>query len=173
MGGDVHASRCAEGGSLFECIVELRKCEEEAPVAAEKTCPLARTSKPLRILLAEDDIINRKLAVFFFEKMGHAVRAVGTGIEVLQALAQEPFDLILMDIQMPDMDGVEATRAIRSAQGGRIRSDIPIIAMTAHAMKGDKERFLTAGMDGYVSKPVDFPALMQRIEALSQQQSKL
>ena len=107
--------------------------------------------------------MNQKLALLLLEKRKHKVVVTGNGKEALDALEKEPFDLILMDIQMPEMDGLEATQAIRKKEmetGKRI----PIIAMTAHAMKGDQERCLQAGMDGYVTKPIQVQALHEAIE---------
>jgi CheY-like chemotaxis protein len=119
----------------------------------------------LRVLLAEDNPVNQKLAVRLLEKRGHAVVAAGDGRQALAALAQEHFDVVLMDVQMPDMDGFEATAAIRDEEK-TTGAHVPIIAMTAHAMKGDEERCLRAGMDGYVSKPIDAPSLFRTIESL-------
>ena len=107
----------------------------------------------LRVLLAEDNQVNQRLAVHLLERLGHKVQVAKNGVEAVRLFEQGSFDLVLMDIQMPEMDGEEATRRIRSIEaerGGRI----PIVAMTAHAMKGDRERFLEAGMDEYISKPV-------------------
>ena len=114
----------------------------------------------LNILLAEDNVVNQRVAVSILEKRGHVVQPVNNGKEALAALACEHFDLVLMDVQMPEMDGLEATAAIRKLenQSGR---HIPIVAMTAHAMKGDRERCLDAGMDDYLAKPVDAKALME------------
>ena len=108
--------------------------------------------KPLRILLAEDGLTNQKLALGILGKWGHSVTVAVNGQEALAAFKTQGFDLILMDVQMPEIDGFEATGRIRELEGGRSR--IPIIAMTARAMKGDRERCLAAGMDGYVPKPV-------------------
>ena len=107
--------------------------------------------RPLRILLAEDNRVNQMVAVRILEKQGHTVAVVGDGQAALTALAQEAFDLVLMDIQMPVLDGLEATAAIR-AQEKTQGTHVPIIAMTAHAMRGDRERCLAAGMDGYVDQ---------------------
>jgi signal transduction histidine kinase/DNA-binding response OmpR family regulator len=124
---------------------------ERPPVVTRHT--LREERRCLRILLAEDNAINQKLAVRLLENQGHMVMAVGDGQAAMAALAQQPFDLILMDVQMPTMGGLEATAAIRE-QEKTSGKHIPIIAMTAHAMKGDQERCLAAGMDGYVSKPI-------------------
>ena len=118
------------------------------------------TGRPLRILLAEDNIVNQRLAIRLLERRGHQVTTVGNGREAVIAatVPDAQFDLVLMDVQMPEMNGLEATAAIRQhEQAFGIR--LPIIALTAHAMKGDRERCLDAGMDGYVSKPIAADAL--------------
>jgi CheY-like chemotaxis protein/HPt (histidine-containing phosphotransfer) domain-containing protein len=121
--------------------------------------PVARTRlKPLNILLAEDNRVNQRLAVAVLEKSGHRVTVAANGRIAVELSASGAFDVILMDLQMPEMDGLEATRAIRARDRGATRRQ-PIIAMTAHAMKGDEERCLAGGMDGYVSKPVRFEEL--------------
>jgi CheY-like chemotaxis protein len=143
-------------------------------------------SKPhdggLRILLAEDNTVNQKLATRILEKRGHRVVAVANGKEALAVLVTEPFDVVLLDVQMPEMDGFETTAAIRRMEQEMVNGKgvlfshllpardrtgshrIPILAMTAHAMRGDKERCLDAGMDGYVSKPIQAVELMEAIE---------
>jgi len=105
------------------------------------------------VLLAEDNAVNRKLAVALLERMGHAVTVVTDGRQAVEACLEQSFDVVLMDVQMPVMDGLEATRRIRAAEAGAA-AHTPIVAMTANAMQGDRERCLAAGMDGYVSKPV-------------------
>jgi two-component system, sensor histidine kinase and response regulator len=107
----------------------------------------------LRILLAEDNRVNQVLAVRLLEKRGHEVTVAGNGEEALEALDRQAFDLVLMDVQMPEMDGLQATAAIRKGEMNTGKH-IPIIAMTAHAMAGDKERCLGAGMDDYLTKPI-------------------
>ena len=104
-------------------------------------------------MLAEDNPINQKLAIRLLEKRGHSVREVLNGRDAVQVIEAESFDLVLMDIQMPEMNGFEATAAIREKEKST-GSAIPIIAMTANALKGDEELCLAAGMDGYVSKPI-------------------
>jgi two-component system sensor histidine kinase/response regulator len=126
-------------------------------------------AKPLRILLAEDNAVNQTLAVRLLKKWGHTVVVAGNGQEALAALEREPFDLVLMDVQMPEMGGFEATAAIREQEratggGADAGAHLPIVAMTAHAMKGDRERCLAAGMDGYVSKPLQSHELFDAIE---------
>jgi len=110
---------------------------------------------PLRILLAEDNRVNQLLAVRMLEKQGHKVVAVQNGREALDAISSDTFDVALIDVQMPDMDGLEATRLIREKELETGKSRLPLVALTAHAMTGDRERCLAAGMDGYVPKPIN------------------
>jgi PAS domain S-box-containing protein len=129
---------------------------------AEEGSPLGR---PLNVLLAEDNLVNQRLAVRLLEKRGHRVMVVDNGRQALAALERQAFDLVLMDLQMPELGGFEATRLLRAREraGGR---RVPVIALTAHAMKGDRERCLAAGMDGYVSKPIRAPELFAELEAV-------
>ena len=137
---------------------------------AKKTGPgdslpaMAAAVNSLHVLLAEDNPVNRTLAVRLMEKEGHCVTVAGNGREALATLQSTAFDLVLMDIQMPEMDGFEVTAAIRkyeATHGGHL----PIVAMTAHAMKGDAEKCLAAGMDAYVSKPIDAAKLLHAVES--------
>ncbi|MHB1425649.1 MAG: PAS domain S-box protein [Gemmataceae bacterium] len=127
--------------------------------------PRTRVERPLRVLLAEDNIVNQRLAVRILEKHGHGVVVACNGKEAVNRVEREPFDLVLMDLEMPEMSGFEATAAIRARERQTGRR-IPILALTAHAMKGDRERCLAAGMDGYVAKPVQARELYQAIAAL-------
>jgi signal transduction histidine kinase/CheY-like chemotaxis protein/HPt (histidine-containing phosphotransfer) domain-containing protein len=122
-------------------------------------------SRRLRILLAEDNPVNQMLATILLEKQGHTVVVAGNGKEALAALERQSFDSVLMDVQMPEMDGFEATARIREREKA-IGGHIPIIALTAHAIKGDQERCLEAGMDGYVAKPIDSEELARAIGRL-------
>jgi two-component system, sensor histidine kinase and response regulator len=139
------------------------------PVAADSTLPTAPASvsaesRPLRVLLAEDNLINQKVVVGMLKTRGHQVVVVDNGRDAVAAVRRQPFDLVLMDLQMPEMDGLEATAAIREAEratGGHL----PIVAMTAHAMTGDRERCLAAGMDGYVAKPLRMPEVFAAVAA--------
>lgn len=122
------------------------------------------SARKLNILLAEDNPVNRVLAQKLLQKQGHTVTSVNNGIEVLQLWEQNQarqFDIILMDVQMPEMDGLQATTRIRERELG-MAAHIPIIAVTAHAMKGDRERCLAAGMDGYIAKPIN-PAELAKV----------
>ena len=129
------------------------------------------TNKPqhkLNILLAEDNTINQRLAMRLLDKMGHQVTLTKDGLEALNAAMMHSYDLILMDIQMPTMGGIMATQRIREWYQEKNKKQLPIIAMTAHAMQGDKEKFLAAGMDGYVSKPISVEELANEIARVLQ-----
>jgi two-component system, sensor histidine kinase and response regulator len=126
---------------------------------------MKETPNSLHILLAEDNVINQKLAVHLLKKRGHSVVIASNGRATIAALEKEKFDLLLMDIQMPEMNGLETTAIIREKEKAN-SSHIPIIALTAHAMKGDRERCLAAGMDGYISKPIQADELSRVIESL-------
>ena len=114
------------------------------------------TAKKQRILLVEDNAINQEVALEMLKNLGYQIELAGNGIEALEVLnkASRPFDLILMDCQMPVMDGYEASRKIRASQNSNFNPDIPIVALTANAMKGDAEKCYAAGMDGYLTKPI-------------------
>jgi CheY-like chemotaxis protein len=114
--------------------------------------------------LAEDNIVNQRLVLRLLEKRGHRVALAGTGHEALQWLERERFDLILMDVQMPDMDGLETTALIRERER-QSGSYTPIVALTAHTMKGDRERCLDAGMDNYINKPIEPVKFFEIVES--------
>ncbi len=121
--------------------------------------PIESAKESLRILLVEDNAINRALATALLQKRGHTLAQAANGREAVDAAAREPFDLIFMDVQLPEMDGLEATRRIRKMERATGRHTT-IVAMTAHAMTGDRERCLECGMDGYLSKPLEKAALI-------------
>jgi CheY-like chemotaxis protein len=130
----------------------------------EPTEEAIQKSRPAHILVAEDNFINQKVALKILEKLGYRAEAVANGEEAIKALKRIPYDLVLMDCQMPELDGFDATRAIRGPDSPVLDSNIPIIAMTANAMKGDRERCLEAGMDDYIAKPVQPQILVETIE---------
>ena len=117
------------------------------------------TRNPLKILLAEDNAVNQKLALKMLERFGYRADVAANGVEVLESLERQHYDVIFMDVQMPDMDGLEATRQIRAKGSG-----IHIVAMTANAMQGDREECLAAGMNDYVSKPIQVSELQSALE---------
>ncbi len=150
---------------LWEAITTaLRRTRGEPPpppTAAQSPTP--RDRRGLRILLVEDNLVNQWYTGRLLEKCGHHVKMVSTGHDALAVLAQQAFDIVLMDVQMPDLDGIATTAAIRD-QERATGAHVPILALTAHAMQGDRERCLAAGMDGYVAKPVTADALYAAID---------
>ena len=155
---------------LGDCLSVLlgeedrEKSENDAALTEARPVPDVILNRKLRILLAEDNIVNQKLALTLLRKSGFMVDAVANGREALETLKRIPYDLVLMDVQMPEMDGFEATRRIREPLSGVLDNKVLIIAMTAHAMTGDKDRCLEAGMDNYISKPIDPKKLVEIIK---------
>jgi PAS domain S-box-containing protein len=169
------AARCRELGiaayltkpirqsQLFDAMIAvLGKVRQTEDLSGLTTRRSPRESRRLNILLAEDNAVNQKIATRMLEKLGHTVAVVGNGQEALDAIARQDFDAIFMDVQMPEMDGLKATEKIREKER-QTQLHIPIIAMTAHAMKGDRERCIEAGMDGYISKPINGRELEEAI----------
>ena len=156
---------------LQDALTDALAPRAAAPDAPRVAAPPAPAPAPAaadgrRILLAEDNVINQKLAVHMLTRMGHSVVVAADGRKAVEAFQAERFDLVLMDVQMPEMDGFEALAVIKSLPtGGRPR--VPIISLTAHAMKGDRERCLAAGFDGYLSKPIRSAELNEAIDALT------
>jgi PAS domain S-box-containing protein len=127
----------------------------------------ARARQPLRVLLAEDNPVNQEVALRLLERRGHSVIVAENGRQALTAIQRHKFDLVLMDVQMPEMGGLEATQLIREKE--KLTGEhLPILAMTAHAMQGDRERCIAAGMDGYLAKPIDPKSFLQTVEGISQ-----
>jgi len=164
MGSRIELESEPGKGSTFSFTIALGiGGSASGEAAASHPAPII-IPEGLRILVAEDNPINQTLAVRMLEKYKHRVTLARDGVEALQILERQTFDLVLMDVQMPEMDGLAATAAIRAKEhpGG---THLPIVAMTACALKGDEARFLKAGMDGYVSKPIHLPELFRAIEA--------
>jgi len=142
---------------LLQAVAEGLGDHGEEPAPTEPR----RTERARRVLVVDDGELNREVARHLLEQRGHVVTLVKSGREALEAVGREAFDVILMDVQMPEMDGIETARALRDRG-----SKIPVVAVTAHAMKGDRERFLAAGMDGYVSKPVRPREMYKAVEGV-------
>lgn len=150
MDGRLEVVSAPAQGSTFSFVLELG-----IPTTASRPLeqpPAAQADHPLAVLVAEDGPVNQVLVRWILERAGHRVTIVETGAQAVEALTRAHYDIVFMDIQMPDMDGLEATARIR--QGATNGRRIPVIALTAHAMEGDRERYLAAGMDGYLSKPI-------------------
>ena len=177
LGIDVCLIKPVRHGDLADAMARMLAERASAKPAAAATAtalaasaaprpaamPVERATSPCRVLLAEDNPVNQRVAVHLLSRRGHQVVVANNGREAIAALEREAFDVVLMDVQMPEMGGFEATAAIRARerrQGGHVR----IVAMTAHALKGDRERCLAAGMDGYLSKPIDRLELFEAVE---------
>jgi len=164
MGGDISIdSRLGQGATVrFNILLaaERRKDPRELP----KEYDALPVDPKLRLLLVEDDHVNRMTTRLFLEKLGYVVAEATNGRDAVEQAVKDTFDCVLMDIQMPEMDGMEAVRRIRESRDGKTRSDVPVVAITAHAMKGDRERFMDSGMDEYVSKPLDLRELVSVLE---------
>ena len=171
MGGQVGVKSEYGVGSTFWFTVVLDKQSGDAQEPSEPIAtgpPLSKERKgSVRILLAEDNPVNQNAAMHILQaKLGYKTDAVVNGLEVIESLTAQDYDLVLMDCQMPEMDGYEATRVIRAPNSSVRNHNIPIIAMTANAMKGDREKCLAAGMDDYIAKPVDPQDLADLIERI-------
>jgi CheY-like chemotaxis protein len=155
MDGNMWVESQPGDGSTFHFTVGFRPAPSDFVPNRTRTAvfPSASSERAFRILLAEDNPVNQRLTIRLLEKQGHSVMTVGTGIDAVHASAEERFDVILMDVHMPELDGIQATRRIRLRESTS-REHVPIIAMTASAMKEDRQRCLNAGMDAYISKPV-------------------
>ncbi|HVW01131.1 MAG TPA: response regulator, partial [Planctomycetaceae bacterium] len=148
---------------LFNAVARAVHAPLMTEIQAATSAPASPITRSLHVLLAEDSDLNQRLAMGLLRKWGHTVEVVDNGLEAIEAWKRARFDLILMDVQMPEVDGLDATRTIRSreaVQGGHI----PIIALTAHALAGDRERCLSAGMDAYVAKPIRAKELQAALE---------
>ncbi len=146
-------------GTEFAFVIACGEAASPAPLPASPVLQKKSRQEQVRVLVVEDEAINRMATVAMLRKLGYAAEAVEDGDQVPVALVKAPFDVVLMDIQMPRISGDEATRRIRQGRDPGVDPAIPIIALTAHAMDGDRERYLACGMDDYLSKPVELSAL--------------
>jgi len=149
---------------LLDAVLALA-CGSAAPSPSRRRPAPASATRPLRVLVVEDNEVNQRLAARVLEKRGHRVSLASNGREAVSAVRRSSFDLVLMDVQMPEMGGFEATAAIRKRE--RCGSRLPIVAMTAHSLEGDRERCLQAGMDAYLAKPVEAAELIETVERLA------
>jgi PAS domain S-box-containing protein len=163
-------SKPVKQSELWDAIVTAlnvpgrQKARAPASAAASRR---AKARQPLRVLLAEDNPVNQEVALRLLERRGHSVIVAENGKLALTAIERHKFDLVLMDVQMPEMGGLEATQLIREKEKST-SEHLPILAMTAHAMQGDRERCIAAGMDGYLAKPIDPKSFLQTVEGISQ-----
>jgi len=170
MGGQLKVHSEPGVGSTFTLEVPLTRLNECPVSVAPRASSATQMSLPigdgLRVLVAEDNAVNQMVVRRMLERLGHSVRVVEDGLQAVAVVAEEDFDLVLMDVQMPELDGIEATRRIRSSGGAW--AGVPIIALTAHAMAGDRERTLAAGLDGYLTKPLSPMALQEALAQLEE-----
>jgi len=179
LGIDYCLMKPVKQSELLDSIVAALSVATADEVAPAATAEYPESTTSLHVLLAEDGLVNQKVAVNLLQQRGHKVTVANNGQEAVDALDTQSFDAVLMDVQMPGMDGLEATAIIRQREtesGGHV----PIIAMTAHAMKGDRERCLEAGMDGYIAKPIrakdlhdTFEATVARVQGYQAQESEI
>jgi CheY-like chemotaxis protein len=171
LGISHYLSKPIKQSELFDAIVTAMTEHSLKPELCESTSASIRPSgRSLRVLLAEDNPVNQALATRILEGLGHKVQVVNDGKEAIEQAQAQDFELIFMDVQMPELDGLEATRAIRATEAGTGKH-VPIVAMTAHAMKGDREKCLSAGMDGYLSKPIRIDELKQTISEVEKKRN--
>jgi CheY-like chemotaxis protein len=166
MGGTMSVeSEGADRGSTFRFHIRAEAVAAEPraarPAGHAAVDPQMASRHPLRILLAEDNLVNRKLALRLLGQMGYSADVAADGREAVERVERQPYDVVLMDVQMPEMDGLEATRRIHST--GKPGERPRIVAMTANAMQGDREECLAAGMDDYLTKPIRVEALVEAL----------
>jgi len=165
LGVAARLTKPVRAGDLLGAIDRALDSRDQSTTAAPRQPKLIEaTSRPRRVLVAEDNLVNQRVAVGLLSKRGHEVVVVADGRQAIDALAREHFDVVLMDVQMPEMDGFEATIAIRERERAT-GTHVHIVAMTAHALAEDADRCIRSGMDGYLSKPLDAKTLHAAVEA--------
>jgi CheY-like chemotaxis protein len=180
LGGTVEVSQSSPAGTTFHFSIACIPCDMLPEVLLSDLTPGTRATRPpmsalqsgssngvqlpLRIIVAEDNAVNQKLLHQLLKRLKFEAEFVSNGIECLELLRDGPYDIILMDCQMPEMDGYETSQRVRTGEGGEINKGIGIIALTAHAMAGDREKCLAAGMDDYLTKPIQPAQLLAAID---------
>jgi CheY-like chemotaxis protein len=165
LGGGIHCASEEGQGSVFSFSIPLGRSRYELISPLAEVLSEERPLEGVRILVAEDDRISQRYMLAILKKMGCRVTLVGDGDQAVEALRRHSFDIVLMDVEMPGLNGIEATRLIRRPETGCLAPDVPIIALTAHAMWGDEQRCIHAGMDHYVAKPVDIDTVAAIIQS--------
>lgn len=162
MGGSIYVESARGKGSTFTLNLPFETSDDDGQVLLQKKLPPYRSGRK-HILLAEDSGPNARVAESFLTQMGHVVTVATSGKQAIKALSQSPFDLVFMDVEMPETDGLEATRQIRSGAAGQQNKSVPIVAITAHALDEYRDKCRDAGMDDFLTKPIDVPALQQAV----------
>lgn len=165
MGLHRYLTKPVKSSELLDAIVRA-VTPGSAPAVPAESAGIVSRLRPLRILLAEDSLVNQRLVMGLLGKQGHSIVVAGTGREALAAAFAQPFDVVLMDVQMPEMDGLQATAELRAEETRSGRRRTPVVAMTAHAMSGDRQRCLNAGMDEYIAKPLRAQRLFEVLESV-------
>jgi CheY-like chemotaxis protein len=170
MGGTFETKNKLGAGTTIEFTAWFRKAKKPADECAQSYCQAPKSGRPLSILIAEDNALSRRLAMKLLASAGHRVSEAANGRQAVELCAKEFFDLVLMDVEMPEADGFEATQRIRG--GKSLNSHVPIYALTAHALSGDREKCLASGMDGYIAKPIEIDAVLKIAGEIGSRQPK-
>jgi CheY-like chemotaxis protein len=169
IGFAAYLTKPVKSSQLYDCLATVMGGRKKEALASPSPLVTRHSleedkRRRFRILLAEDNLVNQKVATAILKKLGYRADIVGNGREAIAALTKTPYHIVLMDCQMPDMDGYAATAEIRRPDSGVLDHQVPVVAMTAHAMKGDREKCIAAGMDDYLAKPIQPQALSTMLD---------